>query len=165
MRSETGEITINAPEDMLVLDTPKTAGGYAPAGKTIATADKTLTVAIVDTPATVWLSSLDNLPLAESKRILATHLTDLQNTEIKYAEKARQTLLDWGKLPHLVRSGKAVVRLQHADAGKLKVWALSTGGKRLAEVKTTAAGGVLEFTADVAAGAQEDGARMLYEIQ
>jgi len=31
-RSETGEVTIDGPQDRLVLDTPRTAGGYAPAG-------------------------------------------------------------------------------------------------------------------------------------
>jgi hypothetical protein len=72
---------------------------------------------------------------------------------------------DWGKLPHLVRRGKAVIRLKRTDAGKLRVWALSTSGKRLTELKTTVAGGFLEFTADVAGAAQEDGAHMLYEIQ
>ncbi len=39
------------------------------------------------------------------------------------------------------------------------------GGKRLAELKSTTTGGVLEFTADVAAAAQEDGTHVLYEIQ
>ncbi|MCY3023079.1 MAG: hypothetical protein NTW87_29230 [Planctomycetota bacterium] len=161
-QSETGEITIDAPRDMLIMDTPRTAGGYAPAGKTITTADKTLTITMQDADATVWVSALDGQPLASSKRLLVTHLTDLQNTEIRYAEKARQTLLDWGKLPHLVRSGKAAISLKNANAGKLKVWALATSGKRVAEVAASAADGTLQFTADVAGGA--DGARLSYEV-
>ena len=40
-----------------------------------------------------------------------THLTDLQNTETTYAEDARQTLLAWGKIPHLVRAGTAKVEI------------------------------------------------------
>ena len=160
-QSETGEITIDAARDMMSLDTPKTAGGYAPAGQTITTADKGLSIAIQDADATVWVSTLDGQPLSSSKRMLVTHLTDLQNTDIRYGEKARQTLLEWGKLPHLVRTGKAQVTLKHADAGKLKVWALATSGKRLAEVPATVADGKLQFTADVAGA---EGARMLYEI-
>ena len=163
-QSETGEIRIDASRDTMLLDTPRTAGGYAPAGQTIASGDKGLSIAIQDADATVWLSSLDGQPLSSSKRILATHLTDLQNTDIRYGEKARQTLLAWGKLPHLIRTGKAAVRLKHANAGQLKVWALATSGKRLAEVPATVADGCLQFTADVVGGGADGGARMLYEI-
>ena len=145
----------------MTLDTPRTAGGYAPAGETIVTTDHRLKITIHDADATVWVSSLDAQPLSSSKRLLVTHLTDLQNTNIRYGEKARQTLLDWGRLPHLVRTGKAVVALKRADAASLKVWALATSGKRLAEVPTTVADGCLQFTADVAGS---EGARMLYEI-
>ena len=160
-QSETGEMTIDAPRDTMTLDTPRTAGGYAPAGETITTADKRLKITIQDADATVWVSSLDAQSLSSSKRLLVTHLTDLQNTNIRYAEKARQTLQDWGKLPHLVRNGKAIVKLKRDDAAKLKVWALATSGKRLAEMPAMVADGCLQFTADVA-GPQ--GARMLYEI-
>lgn len=160
-QSETGEITIDAPRDMLTLDTARTAGGYAPSGETIATADKRLKITIQDADATVWMSSLDAQPIPSSKHLLVTHLTDLQNTNIRYGEKARQTLLEWGRLPHLVRTGKAVVKLKRADAAMLKVWALATSGKRLAAVATTVADGYLQFTADVSG---PDGARMLYEI-
>jgi hypothetical protein len=148
----------------MTLDTPKTAGGYAPVGSTVATADGRLSITMQDSDATVWVSSLDGKPITESKRMLLTHLTDLQNTEIKYAEGARQTLLDWGKLPHLVHAGKATVKLRNSTAAGLKVWALSTSGKRSSEVKTTQADGVLSFTADVSEDAQNNGARMMYEI-
>jgi hypothetical protein len=161
--SETGEITIDAPQDIMILDTPKTAGAYAQAGKTVKT-NSGVKIAISGADATVWVSALDNQPIATSKRLLVTHLTDLQNTEIKYAENARQTLLDWGKLPHLVRNGKATVQVKLADAAKYKVWALSTSGKRNGEVKSAVVDGVLEFTADVSEGSADNGARMTYEI-
>jgi hypothetical protein len=162
-QSETGEITIDAPRDIMTLDTPRTAGGYATAGQSIVTADKGVSIAIQEADATAWVSSLDGQPIASSKRLLVTHLTDLQNTEIRYAEQARQTLLDWGKLPHLVRNGKAVVSVKNANAGALKVWALATSGKRIAEVPAKTADGRIEFTANVGEGGAE-GARMVYEI-
>ena len=164
LRSETGEAVINGPNNTLLIDTPKTAGGYAPAGSIVATVDGRLSIAMLESDATVWLSSLDDKPLTESSRILLTHLTDLQNTDIHYAEKARKTLLDWGKLPQLVRAGKAAVTLKRADADKLKVWALSTGGKRLFEVKVAATDGAAVFTVDVADHAGESGAHICYEI-
>ena len=118
---------------------------------------------VQDTDATVWVSALDEHPIATSRRLLVTHLTDLQNTEIRYAERARQTLLDWGKLPHLVRAGKAEVRVQLGDPGAYRVWALSTSGQRLAEVPSRATAEGLTFTADVA-GFGDSGAVLCYEI-
>jgi len=162
--SSTGEITIDGPSDVMILDTPRTAGGYAPVGKSVHAVKSGFTATIQEADATVFVNALDDKPVRESARLLVTHLTDLQNTEIKYAERARQTLLDWGKLPHLVRAGKAEVKIQHAQAAKLKVWALSTSGKRISEVKCSANDGALSFTADVSEGAAETGARMLYEI-
>jgi hypothetical protein len=162
-RSETGEITIDAPHNTMLLDTPRTAGGYAPAGQTMTTADKSVSITIQEADATVWVSALDKEPIATSKRLLVSHLTDLQNTDIKYAELARKTLLDWGKLPHLVRNGKATVFIKSANADALKVWALSTSGKRIGEVEKQAAPGGIQFTADVGKDAV-GGARMMYEI-
>jgi hypothetical protein len=161
--SETGEITLDGPRDTMILDTPRTAGGYAPAAQRILTRDGGLSITLAGADATVWISSLDGRPLRKSRRMLVTHLTDLQNTGIKYAEEARQTLLEWGSLPHLVRAGKASVEIKLEGATKFKVWALSTSGRRLAEVKSNGRGGVLRFETDVAADPAA-GARMLYEI-
>lgn len=161
-RSETGEITIDGPRDCMILDTLRTAGGFACAGESISTSHG-VRIAVQDTDATVWVSSLDEQPISGSRRLLITHLTDLQNTEIRYAERARQTLLDWGKLPHLVHAGKAEVHVRLADPEAYRVWALSTSGKRLAEIPCHAADGGLTFTADVAA-VPGQGAIFCYEI-
>lgn len=159
-QSETGELTVDGPEDVLTLDTPRTAGGYAPAGKTIRT--KAVAVEVQDTDATVWVSSLDNVPLAQSRRMLVTHLTDLQNSGIRYADKERRVLLEWGKLPHLVRAGKATVTLRMKDAARARVWALATSGKRLAQVPARAENGALVLPLDVDGGGK---ARILYEVE
>jgi hypothetical protein len=162
-QSETGEITIDGPNDLMVLDTPKTVGGFAPAGQEISTKNQGVSIRVESTDATVWLSSLDNQPIRRSRHLLVTHLTDLQNSGIQYAEEARKTLLDWGKLPYLVRSGKARIRFQHESPRKLKVWALSTGGKRLKQIKAVKARETLEFATSVA-GDRKRGAWLLYEI-
>jgi hypothetical protein len=162
-RSETGELAIDAPHDVLVLDTPRTAGGYAPAGRTIAAATGGVSIAVLGSDASVWVSALDTNTISRSQHLLVTHLTDLQNTEIKYAESARQTLLNWGRLPHLVRAGQAKVRIQLLEARQFQVWALSTGGNRLGKMPAQVSDDALEFVADVAGG-PGDGARMLYEI-
>jgi len=161
--SETGEITIDGPSDTMVLDTPRTAGGYAAAGQTIRTGDGVVAISMDSSDATVWVSSLDSRPITNSRRLLVTHLTDLQNSGIRYGEEGRQTLLAWGSLPHLVRAGGALVKLRIDKADSLSVWALSTGGRRVASVPCSVSDGVLQFKATVA-GDGANGARFIYEI-
>jgi hypothetical protein len=162
-RSETGQVTIDGPRDSLLLDTPRTAGGYAPAGRTLDAARSGVRISMEGSDATVWVSALDSNPILKSARLLVTHLTDLQNTSVRYAEPARQTLLEWGRLPYLVREGRAEVVIRLETPSSYRVWALSPGGKRLAEVPARTEAGALHFTADVA-GDAAGGARMLYEV-
>jgi hypothetical protein len=162
-RSETGEVTIDGPHDRLVLDTARSAGGYAPAGQTVETAKGGVRISMEGSDATVWVSALDQKPICQSHRLLVTHLTDLQNTDIRYAEAERKTLLDWGRLPHLVRAGKAEVSIRLESPKEYRVWALAPSGKRLAEVPAKADADTLRFTADVA-GDPAGGARMVYEV-
>lgn len=161
--SQTGEITINAPENIMILDTARTAGGYAPEGKKIVAPNGGVTVSIENSDATVWVSALDDNPIRQSSRLLITHLTDLQNSNIRYGEEARQTLLDWGRLPHLVRTGKASIAIKLDAPDKYKVWALSLSGKRIAQIPAKIQDGALVVNLDIA-GDPQNGARMLYEV-
>jgi len=162
-RSETGEVTIDGPRDRLVLDTPRTAGGYAPAGQIVEATKGGVRISIEGSDATVWVSALDRNPIRQSRRLLVTHLTDMQNSGIQYDEPARQTLRDWGHLPHLLRAGKAQVSIRLESPGQYRVWALAPSGKRLADVPAKAQADTLCFTADVA-GDPATGARLTYEV-
>lgn len=159
-QSDNGEVTINAPENTLILDTARTAGGFAPAGTVINT--KSATIEILDTDATVWVSSLDQNPIVGSKRLLVTHLTDLQNSEARYADGSRRVLLDWGRLPHLVAAGRATMTLRVAEAKGAVVYALDTAGERVGTIETTTtATGELVIPLSIADNGK---ARMLYEV-
>ncbi len=162
-RSETGEITIDGPRDQLILDTERTCGGYAPAGQMIHDKAEKVSISIIGTNATVWVSSLDGQPIPQSRHLLITHLTDLQNDGIQYAETERKTLLKWGGLPHLVRNGQARIRMQLPDPAKYEAWSLSTSGRRVTRLQTKTDGRFLEFVADVGAFPKQ-GAQMLYEL-
>lgn len=158
---ENGEVTIDAAANILTLDTPLTAGGFAPSGLKIVT--RAASFEVMDSDATVWVSSLDNRPIPSSRRLLLSHLTDLQNNETRYGDRSRQVLLAWGRLPHLVRAGRAVVELQLDNAQFAKVFALNTGGKRIGLVATSInASGALSIPLSVAADGK---ARMLYEVE
>ncbi len=160
-QSETGEVLIDGTRGVLQFDTLKTAGGYADPGEQIVASRAGVRVSDMSIGATVFVTSLDSNPIRSSSRLLVTHLTDLQNTETHYAERARQTLLAWGKMPHLVRAGTAKVQIEGENAGQWKVYSLSTSGQRIGEVPAEVDGNTLTFTCDVKG---PDGARMLYEV-
>ena len=145
---EKGAFTIN---------TPRTCGGFAPEG-TIAAGP--LAATLGGTAATVWVSSLDDLPVASSRRILLTHLTDVQGEGTKFADPEKTILLRFGK-GSLVRNGTAQISLALADPASYEVYELDTGGKRLGSVPSETRHGKICFTASVDG---PHGARMLYEI-
>jgi len=161
IRSETGEIVIDKKKGVLTIDTPCGAGGYADPGQEISARNAGVKVDGLSIGATVFVTSLDKNPIRKSTRLLVTHLTDLQNTGIKYSESARQNLYAWGTLPHLVRDGSATVRITLAEPSSYTVWALSPGGKRLEKIDAKVDAGELVFTAKIRG---PDGARMLYEV-
>ncbi len=160
-RSETGEITIDTKRAVLAIDTPKSAGGCASAGQGIAAPTAGVEVDELTTDATVFVNSLDGAPIRSSQRLLVTHLTDLQNTDCRYGEGSRQTLLAWGKLPHLVREGTARICLSVARPETLSVWSLSVSGRRISLMESSVVNGRLLFIARVNG---QEGAQMLYEI-
>ncbi len=162
-RSETGEITLDGTGDMMILDTPRTAGGFARAGSRLETKSGGVNLDIQGSDATVWISSLEPTPIRNSRRLLVTHLTDLQNTGVEYRESERKTLLKWGHLPYLMRAGQARVQIHLLKAKRYQVWGLTPGGRRVGLIPATAQGDVLTFTADMAA-LPGNGATFLYEI-
>ncbi len=159
--SDTGELMIDAARGTLVIDTPRSAGGFCEGGDGIRAVRAGVRVTDVSAPATVFVTALDDQPIATSRRLLVTHLTDVQNSGARFAEGACRTLLAWGSLPHLAAAGSAKLELTLRDPAGLAVWALSSSGRRLEELPAERGAGVLAVTLDVN-GAQ--GARMLYEI-
>ncbi len=157
IQSESDEVTIDVPASTLTLDRICTAGGFAFAGKRIEIRDAT--IEILDTDATAWVSSLDGEPITRSKRLLITHLTDLQNTGTRYGDPNRQLLLDWGQLLHLVRVG-LTLQLEHAEMAK--VYSLAVNGKQTGEVQASVAEGAVSVLLSVSANGK---ARMRYEIE
>ena len=153
-----GQVAIDENAKAFRVMTPCTCGGFAQSGRFDADA---IHVDLGTTNGTVWASSLDGVPLRESKRILVTHLTDLQNTGIAYANKERTILLDWGKLPHLVRVARAKIELEVSE-GDWSAYRLSAGGRRLGRVPCSRVDGRLVFTAAV--DADPANATMCYEV-
>jgi hypothetical protein len=155
-----GHVTIDSQTGAFTLTTPRTCGGFAETGEISAGPFS----ASIDSSATVWASSLDGKDLSESSHVLVTHLTDLQNTGARFADTARSVLLDWGRLPYLVRDGKAKIELHLPfvnTPAAWRVWALAPDGTRVVEVPCRVESGCLAFTASVR---QPFGACLSYEI-
>ncbi len=74
---------------------------------------------------------------------------------------SRTVLLKWGKMPHIVRAGKARLALA-LGTGDFKVYALATSGARVRDVQCAIKDGRVGFVADVAS--TPDNATFLYEI-
>jgi hypothetical protein len=153
------QFVVDATRDMMVLNTPRTAGGFAPAGERIVT-DAAI-IDILDSDATVWVSSLSQEPIASSKRLLVTHLTDLQNSDMVFYERARQTVIRWGRTPHLVRNGNAKLIIKLDAPAKARAYRLDLGGKRLAEVPLGVGADGLHMPLAIRS---PEGAQMIYEI-
>lgn len=138
--------------------TERTAGGFAKRGKIkagIFTAD------VGETPTTVWASALDDRPLTTSRRILVTHLTDVQNTGARFGDESMKVSLADGDLPHLMRRGRADVSLK-LRPGAFAVYVLNEDGARRGKIAARQTGGRLSFVADV--GRDKGAVSYLYEI-
>lgn len=151
-------IVIDRTRGSFAIDTPRTAGGFAPSGALEAGAVR---LDVGEVAATVWASSLDGRPIATSRRLLVTHLTDVQANGNVYADEAKTVLLKWGAYPPIARNGSARISLALENPSGYEVWGLETSGKRLERVPAEVRDGRLAFTANVAA---KGGARLLYEV-
>jgi hypothetical protein len=157
--SQTEQIALDSGRATFVVNTPRTAGVFA--REPCALTAGPLAVALSGWGGAVWVSSLDGRPITESRRLLLVHLTDLQNSGTRFADRERLILEEWGRLPYLVRTGTAGITLSTEQAKSLKVWALDTTGKRVARLEAAASEGALSF---VASTRGPDGARLYYEL-
>lgn len=143
----------------MTVDTPRTQGGFAHAGGCFATSG--MNVRLDGTHAAAWAMSVDGKPLAESGRILLTHLTDVQNTGVQWGDSDHRIVLKRGGLPMLARNGSADVSLK-VKAGDWKVYALGTDGGRRYEMPTAFADGRIRVVAHTARDLAN--ATFLYEL-
>lgn len=136
----------------------KTSGGFATRGA-LRAGDVAFDVG--DVPATVFATALDGKPIAQSGRILVSHLTDVQADGVTYADRERTLVFGFGWNPVIVRRGRAKVGLALGEAGRFSVYALETDGRRAEKVPCEVRNGRLFFAADVKGAG---GARMFYEV-
>ena len=144
----------------LTLKTPRTAGGFSPEaeGRIVAAP---LAVTLKGSRAAVWVSSLTDAPITTSKRLLLTHLTEMQRAGTLFADSRADLMMRRGTGPLVLRDGSAEIELAVEKPSAFKVYALATDGTRAAKIPTDMKDGVLTFTACVRG---QKNAQYVYEI-
>jgi hypothetical protein len=160
-----GSLKIDKESGTMVLDSPRTCGGFTSGAPVeagaLSFAVRKGTVSSHADPATIWVSSLDGKPVAESSRMVLTHLTDVQGEGTKYLDETRAVLLKWGK-GCLLEKGEAEISLRVKNPAAFRVWALYTDGSRRFPVACRADRGAICFAVSTH-GADGKGV-MFYEI-
>jgi len=178
-KSDAPALRLDPGRGSMAIVTERTCGGFAESGRIDAGALSFELLPAGESapaPATVWASSLDGAPLAESSRILLVHLADIQGRGARYADETRQTLVKWGT-GTLVEASTAEVELRlnasfvspalsgdSAGCGGAApaVFALDSAGRRMAEVPAAVGDGTLRFR--VSTRAPDGSGRIFYEI-
>ena len=141
-----GQVRVSREMGAFAVKTSRTAGFFVETGMAEA---GPLKAVVSGSPAAVWVTSLDDRPIADSRRLLLSHATDVQNTATVYGDKSKTVLLDWGRLPFLMHAGRAEVSLGVTGAD-YSVYALSADGSRRARIQSRVVNGRLTFVADTA---------------
>lgn len=156
--SDTRQIELHAEQGALKVVAPRAELFVLPAGA--AFVGDRAAVQNGDTFGTVSVVALDGEPLASTRRILVTHLTDALPTGARFADQDRRLLEAWGRAPHLVHRGEVALTLRLA-AGPWRAWAVDATGARGRELTLTRDG---DAVALALATHGPDGTRLAYEL-
>lgn len=144
-----GQVTLEPARGAFAYVTPRSCGGYAESG-TIRAGSLSFTLE-TDGPTTVGCIALDGCPITDSKRLLVSHLVEIQQTGAEYTDVSRRILLDWGRPPRLMRAAKGRCALAVPTNG-VHVFALDFSGNRIREIAPDLDSGKgLAFVCDTAA--------------
>ena len=162
-----GDMSEDAPDDALVIKdgaltvrTARTVGGFSPKadGEIVAAP---MAAKLKGARAAVWVSSLTEASVGTSKRLLLTHLTEMQSEGTLFADSRADLLMRQGAGAKLVRDGSATIELAVEKASAFRVYPLTSDGLRLARIPSEAKDGILTFVATVRG---PKGAQYLYEL-
>jgi hypothetical protein len=96
-----------------------------------------LTIKNASAPALLAASSLDNLALEQSKRILLIYATDARNTGMTFADAKSKVLTNLGTLPVLIKNSQISFSLNNINTTNLHLYALKLNGQRTVELPIT----------------------------
>ncbi|MFC4255986.1 hypothetical protein ACFOWT_11250 [Croceibacterium xixiisoli] len=160
-QSQTGQITLNQRAGTISVVTPRTEA-LSTTGAIDHIRLGNLAVESIDGGALLAASALDNLPLASSQKILFILTGDTTNTALSLnGSGINRQLVDWGRLPIMMRRVKAKVSLAGPSGGRLTVLALN--GRPLRSTSFTGGRSGMELTLDIGAIAAQPTTFFLFE--
>ena len=158
-RSETGEIMLDGTAGTFKVVTGRTESFVLPRKGTLS--GRHVRVDNDAGFAVFAVISVDGKAIPESKRLLVLHLTDVQNTAVRFGNKAHTVLHDWGRLPHLIRRGSASISVDRVSDGRVRAWAVDLSGARCKPIEVERGEGEVAFAVSTV---QSEGAFMAYEL-
>ncbi|HBE04744.1 MAG TPA: hypothetical protein DC049_20035 [Spirochaetia bacterium] len=108
------------------------------------------------------LLSLDLKPLSRSERMLLVFETDALNSESVYTSDYRDRLVENGKLPVLIKTGRISLAINNSRADVMRLFALSFNGERKEELPVKKNSGRLE--AEIDTSRLKNGPAVFFEI-
>jgi hypothetical protein len=159
-RRADGTVEADLFRQSLKINTPNTCGIISNPGAEL-TAGR-LKANVQGARASIWASSVDGLSLYSSRRVLLTHLTEIQNTGTTWTGAEREVVTSTGTLPHLARNGSATITLETKTPSTARVYRLDLSGRRVATVSVTKGKYWITFTATTQNPA--GGATVYYEV-
>lgn len=112
-------------------------------------------------PATIFVTSMDNVNISESDRILLVNMTDCAGNGATYTDETKRVTMTYGTGQY-VRISESDISLALSNPSSYKVYELDTNGNRKSEIMTTIIDGKLCFTISVRG--VDNGAHLYYEI-
>jgi hypothetical protein len=147
VNSSTGEESLDYGKGLLKVDSPQAQGftGALAAGVAQTTADLAVTVSRRDPWVSVMAVSLDQKPLASSKRLVLFAVGRSENSGQVF-NATRKALKNPGHTPVLMQGVSAGVALRVDKDQNYQVFPLDSDGREQAPLKATREKGVLKFT-------------------
>ena len=141
-----GSVRFDPSNGSFRLATPRSFAAFAESGKVAA---GRLKVDFGDRQGTVFLTSVDEKPVAKSSRIICLALVDVQRDGAAYSGPDRKIVVRGGDVGRpLVERRRLPVSIALDGAKNCRVHALDISGRRVGEVPCVLDKGVLSFTAD-----------------
>ena len=150
LQSDTGEFRLDITKGELQVITPRLEGVTVKTDHAVKLGK--VTVKKCSVPAAITLISLDkNAAVAQSGRLLLVFATDALNSGMKFTSPERTELINIGKQPVLLQTGRLTLSLdRQVPVRTVSVFPLKLTGERLAKVPVRLEGNRLELELDTA---------------
>jgi len=159
IRSSTGELEIHEKAGTFQVSTPRSE--VMVFNQPGSLAGPVVTISSESGPATISISSMDDKPLEDSRRILLIHLTNALRTDTRFTGNIVEQM--GTATGFIVSRNRAEITFRFCNSGETpRIWALDLAGKRIHEINYSQPDAwALSFMADTLANGTPE---FLYEI-